>query len=78
MTMIGDGSLATKLNMTKELLHVRGCMWDSDSIKSRHCQRRKFRNTCVRRNVNFECSKMWLFHITAQMLFWQGSNVVVS
>ena len=28
---------------------------------SRHCQRRKFRNTCVRRNIHFECSKRGLF-----------------
>jgi len=27
---------------------------------SRHCQRRNFRNTCVRRNINFECSKTWI------------------
>jgi len=23
--------------------------------ESQHCQRKKFRNTCVRRNINFEC-----------------------
>ena len=25
-----------------------------------HCQRRKFRNTCFRRNINLKCSKTWI------------------
>jgi len=42
-----------------------------------HSQSRKFRNKYIRRNMNFECSKTWLFHVTAQVLFRQGRNVVV-
>jgi len=39
------------------------CAWQCPRFRqheSRHCQRRKFRNTCVRRNINFECSKTWI------------------
>jgi len=39
------------------------CAWQCPRFRqheSWHCQRGKFRNMCVRRNINFECSKTWI------------------
>jgi len=66
-----------KRNITKQLLRVRGCVRDSDSMRA-GTARGGNSETCVQHNINFECSKRGLFHVSAQALFRQGSNVVVS
>ena len=64
-----------KRNITKQLLHVCGSVQDSDSIRA-GTARVGNSETCVRCSYQFQVFK--LFHITAQVLFRQGGNVVVS
>jgi len=76
--MIADCPLTMKWNFTKQLLRVCGSVWDSDSIRAGTA---RGGNSEMRTNDAISISsiqKRGLFHVTAQELFRQGGNVVVS
>jgi len=67
-----------KRNITKQLLRVRGSVRDSDSIRAGTA---RGGNSEIRAFDAISISsvqKRGLFHVTSQVLFSQGSNVVVS
>ena len=67
-----------KRNITKQLLHVRGIVRDSDIIRVDPA-RGGNSETRAFDAISISCvHKRALFHVTAQVLFSQGSNVVVS
>jgi len=76
--VIGDGPLAMKRNFTKQLLRVRGSVWDSDSIRAGTVRGGNSETRAFDAISISSVQKRWLFHVTAQALIRQGSNVVVS
>ena len=76
--MIGDCLLAMKRSITKPLLRVRGSIWYSDNIRAGtarggNSETRAFDTVSIS-----SVQKRGLFHVTAQALFRQGRDVVVS
>ena len=67
-----------KQNITKLFLHVHGSVRDSDSIRA-GTARGGNSETCAFDPISIlSVQKRGLFPVTAQALFLQGSNVVVS
>jgi len=75
--VIGDCPLATKRNFRKQLLRVRGSVWDSDSIRAGTVKGGNSETHAFDATSISSVQKRGLFHVTAQALFGQ-SNVVVS
>jgi len=78
MIVIGDCPLAMKRNITKQLLCVRGSVRDSDSMRAGTARGGKSETHAFN---TISISSVWkhgLFRVTAQALFRQGSNFVVS
>jgi len=73
-----DCPLAMKRNITKQLLHVRGSVWHSDSIRASTAKGGNSETRVFDAISISSVQKLVLFHVTAQVLFRQGSNVVVS
>jgi len=76
--VIGDCTLAMKRNSTKQLLRVRGSVWDSDSIRAGTARGENSETSAFDAISISSVQKRGLFLVTAQALFRQGSNVVVS
>ena len=74
--MIGDCPFAMKRNIAKQLLCVRGSVRDSDSIRA-GTTRGGNSETRAFDAISISSVQKRLFHVTAQALFRQGSNVVV-
>jgi len=75
---MGDCPFAMKRNITKQLMRVRGSIWDSDNIRAGtarggNSETRAFDTVSIS-----SVQKRGLFHVTAQALFRQGRDVVVS
>jgi len=68
----------TMRNFTKQLLRVRGSVWDSDSIRAGTARRGNSETRAFDAISTSSVQRRGLFHVTAQALFRQGSNVVVS
>jgi len=66
-----------KRNITKQLLRVRGSVTDFDSIRAGTARGRNSETHAFDAISISGVKKRGLFHITAQALFRQGSNVVV-
>ena len=67
-----------KRNIIKQLLRVRGSIRDSDSIRSGTARGGNSETRAFDAISISSVQKRGLFHVTAQVLFSQGSNVVVS
>jgi len=76
MIVIGDCPLAMKRNTTKRLLCV--SVWDSDSIRAGTAREGNSETRAFDTISISSVQKCGSFNVTAQMLFRQGSNVVVS
>ena len=76
--MVGDCPPATKRYITKQLLRVRGSVCDSDSIRAGTARGENSETSAFDAISISSVQKRGLFHVTAQVLFRQGSNVVVS
>jgi len=76
--VIGDCPLAMKRNITKPLLRVRGSIWDSDYIRAGTARGGYSKTRAFDAISISSVQKRGLFHVTAQALFRQGRDVVVS
>jgi len=76
--VIGDCPLAMKRNITKQLLRVRDSVWGSDSIGAGIARGRNSETRAFNAISNSSVQKRGSFHVTAQALFRQGRDVVVS
>jgi len=75
--VIGDCPLTMKRNITKQLLRMRGSAWDSDSIRAGTSRGGNSETRAFDAISISSVQKRGLFHVTAQVLFPQGSNVIV-
>jgi len=76
--VIGDCPLAMKRNITKQLLRVRGSVRDSDRIRVGTARGENSETSAFDAISISSVQKRGLFHVTAQVLLRQESNVVVS
>ena len=76
--MIGDCPLATKRNITKHLMRVRGSVRDSDSIRAGTARGGNSETRAFDAISISSVQKRGLFHVTAQVQFRQGRDVAVS
>jgi len=67
-----------KRNITKQLLRVRGSVRDSDSIRAGTARGGNSETSAFDAISISSVRKRGVFHVTAQALFRQGRNVVVS
>jgi len=66
-----------KQNIIKQLLRVRGSVRDSDSIRTGTARGGNSKIRVFDAISTSSVSKRGLFHVAAQALFRQGSNIVV-
>jgi len=76
MIVIGDCPRTMKRNITKQL-RVRSSVWDSDSIRAGTAKGGNSETRAFDAISILSVQKRWLFHVTVQALFRQGSDVVV-
>jgi len=74
--VIEDCPLAMKRNITKQLLRVRGSVRNSDSIRAGTARGGNSETRAFDAISISSVQKRGLFHVTAQALFRQASNVV--
>jgi len=76
--VIGDCPLAMKRNTAKQLLRVRGSIWDSDYIRAGTARGGNSETRAFDAISMSSVEKRGLFHVTAQVLFRQGRDVFLS
>ena len=67
-----------KRNITKQLMHVRSSVRDSDSIRAGAARGGNSETRAFDAISISSVQKRGLFHVTAQVLFRQGRDVAVS
>jgi len=76
--VIGECPLTMKQNITKPLLCVRGSVWYSDNIRAGTARGGNSETRAFDAISISSVQKRGLFHVTAQALFKQRRDVVVS
>ena len=67
-----------KRNITKQLLRVRGSVWDSDNIRAGTARGGNSETRAFDALSILSVQKRELYNVIAQALFRQGTNAVVS